>query len=111
MLDKSQAARNLDLFGGQGAVYVWNLLPAPLDPFSAVLGCELEPGGSVGRHVQQRDPEIVVCIEGDGVATVGDVEHAMFPGSAVGLPHGQTLAIRNASAEVPLRYLIIKARA
>ena len=41
------------LFGGKGAVTVWNLLgrtPAP--PFTAVLSCELDPGGSVGRHRQ-----------------------------------------------------------
>lgn len=110
MLDKRHADRRENLFGGEGAVHVWDLLPGPLHPFSAVLGCELDPGGSVGRHSQQRDPEIVVCISGEGVATVGAREHELRTGSAVGLPFGETLALRNTSDTEPLRYLIIKAQ-
>ena len=110
MLNKANADKREQLFGGQGAVFVWDLLPGPLEPFSAVLACELEPGGSVGKHSQQRDPEIVICIEGDGVAEVSGTEHLLRPGAAVQLPYGETLALRNNSAERPLRYLIIKAQ-
>ncbi|MCA9609605.1 MAG: cupin domain-containing protein [Myxococcales bacterium] len=101
-----------ELFGGEKTVTVWNLLgrlAAP--PFSAVLSCELDPGGSVGRHVQQRDPEIVVGLEGDGEATVDDATHSLGPGDVVYLAHGQVLSIANRSTETPLRYLIIKALA
>lgn len=103
--------RRTALFGGQGTVTVWNLLgrqSAP--PFSAVLSCELEPEGYVGEHVQQRDPEIVLGLAGDGEATVGDRRHSLGPGDVVFLRHGEVLAIRNRSSSEPLRYLIIKAR-
>ena len=110
MLDKGNADRREGLFGGTGAVFVWDLLPGPPEPFSAVLGCELEPGGSVGKHSQQRDPEIVICIEGEGVAEVSGTEHVLRTGVAVALPHGEPLALRNSSSEHPLRYLIIKAQ-
>ena len=99
-----------ELFGGTGTVTVWNLLGrAAAPPFSAVLSCELDPGGSVGRHVQQRDPEIVLGLEGDGVATVDEDAFPLGPGDVVYLAHGQVLSIANRSAEAPLRYLIIKA--
>lgn len=88
---------------------MWDLLPDPLEPFSAVLACELEPGASVGKHSQQRDPEIVICIEGDGTAVVSGTEHRLHPGATVALPYGETLALRNNATDRPLRYLIIKA--
>jgi quercetin dioxygenase-like cupin family protein len=110
-LDPGAADRRAALFGGKGAVLVWDLLGAArLPPFSAALACELEPGGSVGAHVQQRDPEIVICIEGRGVAEVDGEPQALAPGALVALPHGSTLALRNEDEREPLRYLIIKAQ-
>lgn len=98
------------LFGGQGAVRVWSLVErAPLPPFRAVLACELDPGGSVGAHVQAEFGEIVVFVEGEGIAKVGGAPTRVASGSVVELALGQTLAIENASSEAPLRYLIIKA--
>lgn len=109
---KGAAARREALFGGEGAVLVWNLLGASeAPPFSAVLSCELDPGGSVGRHVQEHDPEIVIGLEGDGEATVDDRTLPLGPGDVAHLPLGAILAIRNRSTEAPLRYLIIKAKA
>ena len=71
-LEKGRGDRREALFGGDGAVTVWNLLGrAAADPFTAVLSCELDPAGSVGRHQQTEYPEIVVGLEGDGVAVVG----------------------------------------
>ncbi len=103
------ADRRTALFGGRGAVRVWDLLGGrAAEPFSAVLACELEPGGSVGAHVQQRDPEIVVCVAGDGVAEVDGAPHPLGPGAVVHLPFGKTLAIANRSAAEPLFYFIIK---
>ena len=91
---------------------VWSLLgKAVAGPFSAVLACELEPGASVGVHVQQRDPEIVVVLEGNGVAEVSGIAQQLAPGAVVYLAFGQQLALRNGSATEPLRYLIVKARA
>ncbi len=99
------------LFGGIGTVQVWDLMGRlRLDPFAAVLGCELSAGGSVGVHVQEHFPEIVVCVSGEGTAHVDDVPHPFGPGSVVGLPLGSTLALANESLAEPLRYLIIKAR-
>jgi quercetin dioxygenase-like cupin family protein len=97
------------LFGGQGAVRVWSLAGAPAPPFTAVLACELEPGASVGAHVQQEYPEIVVGISGSGQVAVGAEARAFSAGQVVHLPLGETLAIDNTAGDVPLRYLIIKA--
>jgi uncharacterized cupin superfamily protein len=99
------------LFGGRGAVLVWNLGDAaPNPPFAAILACELEGGGSVGTHLQQEFAEVVIVVEGEGVARVGGSSLPIQSGAVVQLPLGQTLALENASAEHPLRYLIIKAR-
>jgi quercetin dioxygenase-like cupin family protein len=97
------------LFGGRGAVRVWALVPAPTPPFTAVLACELEAGGSVGAHVQQQYPELVIGISGRGQVAVGGVASEFFAGKVVELPQGQTLAIDNGASEEPLCYLIIKA--
>ncbi len=99
------------LFGGKGAVVVWDLLGrAGAEPFTAVLWCALEPGGSVGRHVQEHFPEIVVGLDGEGEARVGDEAHPLGPGDVVHLPLGAVLSIANLSSEEPLSYLIVKAR-
>ena len=99
------------LFGGQGTLQIWNLLgrgQAP--PFSAVLRCELAPGGSVGPHTQQRDPELVLCLDGQGFISVDRQEVPFQPGAMIYLQHGSVLALRNPSTDTPLKYLIIKGR-
>lgn len=102
--------RRADLFGGQGEVRIWDLLAgAQAPPFSTALWCELDPNGSVGAHVQQRDPEIIVGISGTGRAHVNDAPHALGVGDLVYLPHGSTLRLENLG-DAPLRYLIIKAQ-
>lgn len=98
------------LFGGTGAVLVWDLMPRPvLRPFTAVLACELAPGGCVGTHVQEHDAEIVVVTEGEGTAELDGVAHPISTGAVLALPLGSTLSLANGSSEEPLRYLIIKA--
>lgn len=115
-LDPSLCDRNLPhdvrqgLFGGQGAVRVWALTPRPALPFTAILACELEPGASVGPHVQQDYPELVIAISGSGSVQVNGVATTFAAGQVVELAHGHTLAISNASSAQPLRYLIIKAK-
>jgi quercetin dioxygenase-like cupin family protein len=98
------------LFGGRGVVSVWNLTPQAPEPFTAILSCELSPDGSVGPHVQEHFPEIVVGVEGEGSASVDGVAHPLGAGHVVHLPLGSVLAIENRSAHAPLRYMIIKAR-
>lgn len=100
-----------DLFGGRGQVLVWSLLAGPAEPFTAVLRCELEPGGSVGNHMQQEFPEIVVGTGGEGSAFVDGTELPLRDGDVVSLPRGSVLSILNRSQTEPLRYLIVKARA
>jgi quercetin dioxygenase-like cupin family protein len=98
------------LFSGRAAVRVWDLAPRPEAPFTAVLACELEPGGSVGTHVQEHSAEIVIGVSGRGIARVDGEVHALEPGCVVELALGKTLALENSSDDQPLGYLIIKAR-
>lgn len=110
-IEKGRPSLRADLFGGSGGVKVWDLLAgASAEPFTAVLSCELAPGGVVGRHQQQAFPEIVLGVEGHGVANVDGVDRPLEPGDVVHLPLGSVLALRNHSDSHPLRYLIIKAR-
>jgi quercetin dioxygenase-like cupin family protein len=108
--DLPHAVRH-ELFGGQGTVRVWALTAAPALPFTAVLACELEPRGSVGAHVQEEYPEIVIAVSGSGKVWVNDVARAFEAGQVVELALGHTLALSNLSNIEPLRYLIIKAQA
>jgi mannose-6-phosphate isomerase-like protein (cupin superfamily) len=99
------------LFGGNGAVLVWSLCDSgPQPPFGAILACELEGAGSVGAHVQQEFAEVLIVLEGEGVARVGGSQMVMHPGVVLEIPLGQTLALENTSPERPLRYLIVKAK-
>lgn len=98
-----------ELFGGRGEVWVWDLLGAAAEPFTALLSCELSPGGSVGRHVQQEFAEVLVGLDGRGEASVDGRACALVAGDVVHVPRGAVLAIEN-HGDLPLRYLIIKAR-
>ena len=100
--------RRQALFGGRGEVRVWSLMDGALPPFDCVLGCELDPGGAVGTHVQQQCTEVVIVTEGHGEARVGDESVALRPGTVVRLPHGEKLALTNGSEVDVLRYLIVK---
>lgn len=108
-LDPARGDPRAALFGGEGVVRVWDL-GGRVGALSAVLWCELEPGGRVGRHVQSHDDEVVIVVEGEGVIYVQGQPTACVRGSAVALPLGRTLEIDNASRTEPLRYLIVKAR-
>jgi len=109
---KGEPDRRRKLFGGVGEVRVWSLLSGPaIPPFDCVLGCELDPGGTVGPHVQDRCDEIIIITEGRGRARVGNGAVDLEPGVVVQLPLGELLALANGSDDAPLRYLIIKVAA
>jgi quercetin dioxygenase-like cupin family protein len=99
-----------NLFGGRGEVAVYSLLDGDGSPFTAVLWCELAPSGSVGRHVQEEFPEVIVGLDGDGSASVDGTPRPLGPGDVVHLALGSVLSIENHSSTVPLTYLIVKAR-
>ncbi len=92
-----------------GEVRVWDL-GAATPPFTAVLYCELDPGGRVGAHVQQADHEVVVVVAGEAVLYVDGMARGCATGDAVAVPLGAKLEIDNASAEAPVRYVIVKAK-
>lgn len=103
--------RRDSLFGGSGVVLVWNLCEgSPEPPFGAILACELDASASVGAHVQQEFAEVVIVIEGQGVARVAGARVSLHPGAVVQVSLGQTLALENGSLQQPLRYLIVKTR-
>jgi quercetin dioxygenase-like cupin family protein len=108
-LDPARASVRHALFGGVGTVRVWDLGGAT-PPFTAVLLCELDPGGRVGEHVQQSDHEVVIVVAGEAVLAVDGRPHPAIPGTAVALPLGSTLSIDNASTTESVRYLIVKAK-
>jgi quercetin dioxygenase-like cupin family protein len=108
-IEKGQPSVQIDLFGGRGEVHVWNLLHHAAGPFTTVLSCALSPGGSVGRHVQEHFPELVIGVEGEGEASVDGHVTRLSPGDVVYLPLGSILTIENSSNDAPLRYLIVKA--
>jgi quercetin dioxygenase-like cupin family protein len=108
-IEKGNPSVQVDLFGGRGEVRVWNLLHHTAGPFTAVLSCALDPGGSVGRHLQEHFPELVIGVEGEGEASVDGQATLLSPGDVVYLPLGSILTIENRSHAVPLRYLIVKA--
>ncbi len=100
-----------DLFGGKGAVQIWNCLSSqPTGPFKAALWCALAPGGFVGRHRQVEFPEIVLCVGGTGRAIVDDTTHSLEKGVLVYLPLGSALSLHNDSDSLPLDYVILKAQ-
>jgi len=102
--------RRQDMFGGRGEVRVWSLMDGALPPFDCVLGCELDPSGIVGVHVQQQCTEVVIVTEGHGQAQVGAEKIALVPGTVVRLPLGEKLSLTNGSEVDALRYLIVKVR-
>jgi len=109
-LDRDDKDTRANLFGGTGAVQIWNCLPStPSAPFTAALWCELEPGGHVGRHRQTTYAEVVLCVAGQGRAIISDHTHLLTRGTLVHLPLGSTLSLHNDSEEAPLEYVIIKA--
>ena len=109
-LDESRSEIRENLFGGEGAVRIWNCLTShPTEPFKAALWCQLDPGGFVGRHRQTEYPEVVLCVGGIGRAVVGGQAHSLVRGNMVYLPLGATLSLHNESDEVALEYVIIKA--
>jgi quercetin dioxygenase-like cupin family protein len=109
-IEKGAPGVRADLFGGHGEVRIWSLLDAAAGQFTAILSCELSPGGSVGQHVQQEFPEVVIGVEGEGEASVDGRVQALRSGDTVYLPLGSVLAIANRSQDAPLRYLIVKVR-
>jgi quercetin dioxygenase-like cupin family protein len=108
-LDPARASVRNELFGGTGSVRVWDL-GGVTPPFTAVLYCELDPGGRVGEHVQASDHEVVIVVAGEAVLYVDGQPRGCVSGDAVALPRGSRLAIDNASPSSSVRYLIVKAR-
>ena len=108
-LNPSDAQPRTALFGGEGTVTTWSRLPRGAHPFSAAIWCELTPSGRVGAHRQQRDPEILLSIEGEGEVLVGGAAHRFTRGDVVFVPAGEVLEIRNLSQTDTLVYTIIKA--
>ena len=109
-LEKGTPDVRRELFGGSGEVRVWNLLQGSAEPFTAILSCELSAGGSVGRHVQEHFAEVVIGVSGSGTAAVNEQRWPLGAGDVVHVPLGAVLSIDNHTSQVPLRYLIIKAR-
>jgi len=98
-----------NLFGGRGTVRVQELLAQQkATSIASVLACELEPGGSVGTHVQQQYDEVVIFNAGIGSAEVNGQARDVGPGVVLALPCGATLMLNNPGPDA-LQYYIVKA--
>ena len=64
----------------------------------------------MGLHLQREFAEVLIVVEGEGVARLGESPVALHAGVVVQVPLGDTLSLENASPELPLRYLIVKAK-
>tara|TARA_B110000037_G_scaffold212172_1_gene264600 strand:+ start:147 stop:467 length:321 start_codon:yes stop_codon:yes gene_type:complete len=97
-----------NLFGGNGIVEIESRLKEGSFPFSAILLCKLEACGSIGKHRQQRDSELVIGISGQGMITINSKTEELIVKTSVFVPFGAVLSIENKSETEPLEYWIIK---
>ena len=69
------------------------LAPAPLTEFTGLGHWELEPGQmSAPAHCHSAEEEICIVLEGSGVLSLGDEEHAVRRGHVVARPPGSRVA-------------------
>ena len=100
------------VFGGAGELLIWNLIEGtPQAPFASAAACQLAPGGHIGEFKEERNPELIIVIEGKGTALVNGSAKGLSEGDSLQIEVGATLALKNDSAEVPLRYLVVKGNA
>jgi quercetin dioxygenase-like cupin family protein len=97
------------VFGGAGELLIWNLIEGtPHAPFASAAACQLAPGGHVGEFKEERNPELIIVLEGKGTATVNGASKALKEGDCLQIEVGATLSLKNDSADGPLRYLVVK---
>ena len=102
--DQREADGVVDLLGFTGTGPVWGMASSDLNATLLAWppGHELAPDTNTERDV------LLIVLEGSGVATVDEQEHALAPGSALLLQRGSSRTIRAGPDGV--RYLSVHRR-
>ncbi len=86
--------------GGDGEVVVTNLMDAQEMAHTRLFSTlTLERGCSIGEHDHVNETEYYWILEGEGIVTEADGEHAVQAGDLVVTGGGDSHAIRNEGAE------------
>ena len=104
MADKRDADAVLDLLGGTGTGPLWGMASNDLNATLLVW----PPGHELVEDTNSELDVFLIVLEGGGVATVDEQEHALVPGSALLVQKGSSRAIR-AGAE-GVRYVSVHRR-
>jgi quercetin dioxygenase-like cupin family protein len=104
MADEREPAAVVDLLGGTGAGPLWGTASSDLN--ATLLAWP--PGHELVEDTNTELDVLLIVLEGGGVATVDEQEHALVPGSALLVQKGSSRAIR-AGAE-GVRYVSVHRR-
>lgn len=69
----------------------------------------VRPGAAVPEHVHNDEEQVYYVLRGRGTVTLGEMRHAVGPGSAVHIPLGTHHGVANDSPFEPLEYLFVVA--
>ena len=104
MADKREPAAVVDLLAGTGTGPVWGVASTDLN--ATLLAWP--PGHELATDTNTEVDVFLIVVEGGGVATVDEQEHALVPGSGLLVQKGSSRAIR-AGAE-GVRYVSVHRR-
>jgi quercetin dioxygenase-like cupin family protein len=104
MADEREPDQVVDLLGGTGTGPLWGMASSDLN--ATLLAWP--PGHELAEDTNSELDVLLIVLEGGGVATVDEQEHALVPGSALLVERGSARIIR-AGAD-GLRYLSVHRR-
>jgi quercetin dioxygenase-like cupin family protein len=104
MADEREPDAAVDLLGGTGTGLLWGMASSDLN--ATLLAWP--PGHELVEDANSELDVLLIVLEGGGVATVDEQEHALVPGSALLVQKGSSRAIR-AGAE-GVRYISVHRR-
>jgi mannose-6-phosphate isomerase-like protein (cupin superfamily) len=67
-------------------------------PHSQIVVMSIPPGGEIGKEVHDDVDQVLVCVEGEGLAVVEGQESPVHPGHLVHVPAGTHHNLVNAGA-------------
>lgn len=80
------------------------------DRWGKAILCSIEPGGSIGPHVQATSVDVNYVASGYGMATCDGVEEPLRPGVCHICPQGSTHSITNTGDEDLVLFTVVAER-